>query len=183
MTNARKTIEVDTEAAPVLFRVAFHPDEPEFSPPVPTDGAGRTAPPTGVGASLVAHAITDAAAPKSATSVAIGTSKNNSNHEKPTEGPATTPKPTSNPDSDVTSAASSRESDGDSDCVESCKNSPARFSNMPEIAGHIHEIEQIHEVSTVELGKFYQSMEIFTNTDEFDPLELANGKTTPSKNH
>ena len=63
------------------------------------------------------------------------------------------------------------------------KNSPARSSSTPEIAGHIHELKQIHKVSAFEIGEFYQSMEIFTKSDEVEPLELANSETTPSENH
>ena len=79
--NVRKTIEVDTKAAPVLFQVAFHPDEPELSPPVPTNGAGGTAPPDGIGAALTTHVLTNTTAPQIAIPMAIGIRKNNSNHE------------------------------------------------------------------------------------------------------
>ena len=148
---------------------------------VSSGGAGGTAPPAG--AALAAHALTETAAPESATSTAIGRGKNNSNRERPTEGPTATPRPTADPDSDVPSAASSGESDGNSDYINSCKNLPASSVNTPEIAGHISEIEQLHEVAVVEIGEFYQLRELFTHPDEVDPTELANDETTPAKNH
>ena len=52
-TNVSETIAEATDAAPILCQVArqvvFHPDEPEFTPPVPTDGARWTALLAGVG--------------------------------------------------------------------------------------------------------------------------------------
>ena len=63
-----------TEATPILFQVArqvvFHPDEPEFLPLVITDGAGWPALPAG--AALAAHALTETAAPDTATPASIG---------------------------------------------------------------------------------------------------------------
>ena len=67
---------VITEAAPVLCQVLFHKDEPLFSPAIPTNYVGGTAPPAG------AKTVT----PKSDTQTDIGGGKSNSNCALPTEG-------------------------------------------------------------------------------------------------
>ena len=66
---------VTIESAPVLYRVAFNPYYPEFSPPVPTNGGDGTAPPAGAGTALAAHVLTKTPTPKISIPMAIGSGK------------------------------------------------------------------------------------------------------------
>ena len=81
-----------------------------------------------------------------------------------------TPRLIFNHDSDVTPEVSSVESSCDSDYDESRKNFPTRSARTPELEGHIHGLQKMHEVAKVELGKFTQPMELFTQTDKVDPI-------------
>ena len=78
-TNASKTIADSNESAPILCQVAhqdiFHPYKMEFSPPVPTNGAIRTAPLAGSDAAPAAHTLTDTASPNSVMPEAVGSGK------------------------------------------------------------------------------------------------------------
>ena len=60
---------------------------------------------------------------------------------------------------------------------------PTSWANMPELEGSIHEIQQMHNVSAVNIEDFTQQMEIFTHTDKLDPTNIANDDTTTSENH
>ena len=94
-----------------------------------------------------------------------------------------TPILTSDPRSDVTSAAIYGQSDSNSDYVESRENLPTISANTPELAGHIHELQQIHKVAVVKLEEFSQPMKLFTQPKEVEPKEISNDETTPAKNH
>ena len=115
----RKNIAATPKAAPIIFQVAFHPDNPSFSPPVLTDGAGGTDPPAGAGAgaAIAAHIITYAAALENFRLTTIGIRKNNSNRARPMGGPDITPRPNANPNSDATLAAISDKINGESNYV------------------------------------------------------------------
>ena len=82
------------------------------------------------------------------------------------------------PDSDVTLASISIQSDGNLDYVESREKSPTILDNMPEIAVHIRELEQIHEFAEFELGDFSQPTKIFTHTYQVNPLDIYKDETT-----
>ena len=80
-----------------------------------------------------------------------------------------TPRLTANPDSDVTLAASSRESDCDSDYAELHKKLLTILANTSELAGRIHELQKMHEVSAVYLEDFSHPMELFTHPHKVYP--------------
>ena len=107
----------------------------------------------------------------------------NSNCVGPTDGPTTTPRLTVNPDSDVLLEAGSIESNGDSDYVESPTNLPMISANMPELEGHILELQWMHEFTEVDIDNITQSTELFIQSDKLDPMELVDGEITPAKNH
>ena len=67
------------------------------------------------------------------------------------------------------SEASSGESNGNSDYVKSHENLPTILAKTPKLARHIHKIQNIHEVPTVDIKKFSQLTELFTQTNEVDP--------------
>ena len=92
------------------------------------------------------QALTDTATPDTARPVAIISGKRNSNLARPEEGQAASPRLPANPDSNVTSAASFGESDGNSEYVESAGNVPTSSAITLDLAGHIRELETIHEV-------------------------------------
>ena len=94
-----------------------------------------------------------------------------------------TPRQTADPDSNITSAASSVESDGDLDYFKSHKNSPMILANMPEIKGKIQELQQMHKVAEVDLKEITQPIELFTQPNKLDPMELADDETFPAENH
>ena len=75
ITNMNKNIAEAVEAALILCQVArqyiFHPVEPAFLTPVPTNGARWTALPAGANA-LAGHTITDTSAPDTAMPAAAG---------------------------------------------------------------------------------------------------------------
>ena len=48
---------------------------------------------------------------------------------------------------------------------------------MPETAGHISELKQMHEVAEVKLGDFFQPKDIFTYPNEVETEDLANDET------
>ena len=50
---------------------------------------------------------------------------------------------------------------GDLDYVKSAKNSPTRPANTPDLAGHIREMEAMHEVLEGELDAIAQPTELF----------------------
>ena len=137
LTNMSKTIAEATKDAPILchvaLRVVFYPYDPVFSPPVPTSGAMLASLPSGSGAALAVHALTETAAADTATPAAFGSYKNSSNRAQSMESPGATSRQTSNPDSDVTLAASYGEIDGDSDYVKLRKNLPTSSARTPEL--------------------------------------------------
>ena len=73
--------------------------------------------------------------------------------------------------------------DIDSDYVNLHKKLPTSSSNTPELAGHTHKLQQIHEFATVKLKYLSQPTEIFNHTNEVEPTDLANINTTPSKQY
>ena len=75
MNNARETIAVATEAVLFLCWVAFHPEDTKLSPPIPTAGAGWTAPPDVIGATFVSRTLTKTTDPESATPMVIRSGK------------------------------------------------------------------------------------------------------------
>ena len=126
-----------TKAAPIILQIAsqlvFHPDEPEFSPPVIPDRARWPGLPASAGASLTDHALTNTATPDTTTPAAISIGQINSNHARPRESKNATPRLPSYTESGVTSAVSSGESDDESEYVESPKNLPMRSANTAEL--------------------------------------------------
>ena len=58
------------------------------------------------------------------------------------------------------------ESDSDSDYVESAENSPTSLSNTPDPAGHISELEEMHEVSEVKIIELAWPTVLFSRIDE-----------------
>ena len=127
--------------------------------------------------------LTKAAAPDPATPAAVGSGKRNSNRARPTDGQTASPSPPANLDSDVTSVASIGGSDGDSDYVELAENSPPSPANMPDLAGHIIELEEMHDVAEGELDAIARPTVLFSHTDELEIPELADAKTDPPENH
>ena len=114
--NVNKNSAEAIDATPILFqvdrRVIFHPDEPSFTPPIITYGAGCPALPARASTTLAAHAITKTPTSVTATLESIGIGKINSNHAITVNIPNATPRLTANPNSDVTLAISSGERDG-----------------------------------------------------------------------
>ena len=90
---------------------------------------------------------------------------------------------TANPDSYATVASSSGESDGNSDYVESHKKLLTSSSITPELEGHIKKTEQIYNIDAIEIKYFIQPTDIFTQTDEVDPMEISYYETTPAGKH
>ena len=128
-----------------------------------------------------APAPIETAAPDTTTSAAVGSGKKNSNREQPTKGPASTTILAANTNSDVTSTDNSGDSTSDLDYVELCKSSPTSSASTPELEGHVHELQHMHRVATVDLEEFTQPTELFTQPNELNPTEIADGETTPAE--
>ena len=126
---------------------------------------------------------TETVAPNPTTLSAVGSTKINSNHARPTDVQTASPSPPPDPDSDVISAASFGGSDGDSDYFESSKNSPTSPANTPDLAGHISELEAMHEVLEGDINAIAQPTVLFFHTDELNISDLANAETDPPENH
>ena len=88
----------------------------------------------------MAQALTDTAAPNTATPEAVGSVKINSNRALPTEGQAMPHILPVNPDSDVTPEASFGGSDGNSEYIELTGNFPAILAITPDLIGHAREL-------------------------------------------
>ena len=185
-TNVSQTIEEAQKAAPTLCQaitqVVFHLDALAFSPSVLTRGAEWPALPARADTAHAAPALTKTAAPDPATPAAVGSCKRNSNRARPTDGQTGSPSPPTDPDSDVLSVASIGGSDGDSDYVESAENSPTSPANTLDLAGHIIELEAIHEVSEGELNGIARPTVLFYHTDDLEIPELADAETDPLEN-
>ena len=69
------------------------------------------------------------------------------------------------------------------DYVESAENSPTSPANTLDLAGHIRELEAMHEVSEGELDTNTRPMVVFSHTDELKIPELAAAETDPPKNY
>ena len=80
-------------------------------------------------------------------------------------------------------AASFGGNDGDSDYIELAKNSPTSPANTPDLAGHIRELEAMHEVLEGEIGTIIRPTVLFSHTNEIEITELADAETDPPKNH
>ena len=80
------------------------------------------------------------------------------------------PSPPANLDSDVTLVASILKSDGDSHYVESSENSPTSLANTLDIAGHISELEEMHEVAKGELNAIARPRVLFSRIDNLEIL-------------
>ena len=93
------------------------------------------------------------------------------------------PSSPANQDSYVTLVASIGESDGDSDYVKSSKNSPTSLANTPDLAGHIRELEEMHEVAEVKLVELERPMVLFYRIDDIKIPELDDADTEPLENH
>ena len=93
------------------------------------------------------------------------------------------PSPPVNPESDVMLVASIGEGDGNSDYVDSAENSPTSPTNTSDLAGHIIELEAMHEVSEGELDTIALPTVLFSHTDELKISELADAKTDPPEKH
>ena len=78
-TNMGENIMVATEVVPVLYQVIFHQDNPEFSPAIPTDNTGRTAPLADAGNAPMAQVPTKIATTKIAIPTSIRSVKSNTN--------------------------------------------------------------------------------------------------------
>ena len=124
-TNVNQNITEVALAAPIIFQVVchvvFHPDNPAFTHPVITDGAGCPDLPTGTCATLASPATTVTAAPNIITPAAISSVKN-SNNARRMDDPNSISRLHADPDSDVMLAVSSGESDDDLDYAKSSKN-------------------------------------------------------------
>ena len=83
-TNVNQNIVEATEVAPIFlqgaYQVIFHPDNPEFAPPIIIIGVVCPALLDRAGSALAAHALTDTATPNTATPAAIRSGKINSHH-------------------------------------------------------------------------------------------------------
>ena len=73
--------------------------------------------------------------------------------------------------------------DGNSDYVKLAKNPPTSPANTLDLAEHIIELEEMHEVAEGELEKISRPMVIFSHTNEIEIPELTNAETNPSENH
>ena len=99
------------------------------------------------------------------------------------DGLSSTLRITSNNDSGVTLTASSGEIDGNSEYVKSPENSPTSSANTPELEGCIREIQYMHKDTKVDIDGIDQPTEIFNQTNELNPTDTSNNKTTLAKNH
>ena len=168
-----------TEAAPILCQIShqviFHPEIPAFPPHILAYWTGCPTLLARASATYAAYTLTDTAAPDTDTQATIGSSKRNSKCARP--------RITSGPDVDVTLMDSYGESDGNAEYVKSPKNLRTRSANMPELGGCIRELKQMHKVAEEDIDVISQPMALFTLPDDLNPTELANAKTTPSKNN
>ena len=63
------------------------------------------------------------------------------------------------------------------------ENLPTSLDNTPELAGHIHKLQQMHEVAAVNIKDFYQPTDIFIQPNEVDSTDLDTNNTTSTENH
>ena len=186
-TNMSKNIEEAKETAPTLCHatppVIFHQDAPEFLPGVLPRGYEWPALPARADTAHAAPALTKTAAPAPATPEVVGSGKRNSKCARATNSQTASPSPPVDQDSDITLAASIGESDGNSDYVDSAENLPTSPSNTPDLAGHISELEEIHEVVESKLVKIEHPTVIFSHSDKLELPELNDAKTNPPENH
>ena len=54
---------------------------------------------------------------------------------------------------------------------------------MPELEGHILELQQMHEVSEEDIGGITQPMDLFTQLDKLNNKLITNDRTIPAENH
>ena len=94
-----------------------------------------------------------------------------------------TPRQNSNPDSGITLAASYGKSDGKSYYVDLCKNLPPRSARTPELKGHTHKLQHMHEVALVDIEEFNYPTELSTHPNKVKPTVIANEKTIRPENH
>ena len=78
--------------------------------------------------------------------------------------------------------ASTVESDGNSDYVESTENSPTSPAKTPNLAGHIRELEEMHEVADSKIIKLTRTTVLFYRIDEIKLTELNDAETDPPEN-
>ena len=95
----------------------------------------------------------------------------------------TSPSPPTNQDSGVTLVESFGDSDGDSDYIESTQKPPTSSANTPDLAGHISELEEMHEVTEGKLVKLARPMVLSSCIDEIELPELDDDETDPPENH
>ena len=96
-----------------------------------------------------APALTKTAAPNPYVPAAVVIGKIYSNCARPRGSQTASSSTTSNKDIDVMSVASIEASDGNSDYVnvKLTENSPTSPANMPDLEGHINELEKMHKVT------------------------------------
>ena len=123
-------IDEDTKAAPILChatpRFIFHPDAPEFSPNILTDGYEWHTLPASAKGSHPFQALTNTETLETSTPEAVRAGKINSNRAQPTEVKAVSPRLPANPEIDVILEASFEGINGDSEYVDSTRNLPTR---------------------------------------------------------
>ena len=163
--------------------VEFHQDAPALSPSVLPRGDEWPAILARAYTSHATPSLTKNSSPNPDAPAAIGSGKRNSNRTQPTDGQTTPPSLPADQDSDVTLVESIGESDGDSDYVESTENSPTIPDNTLDLAGHISELEEMHEVTENELVKLTQPTVLSPRINELELSELDDDENDPPENH
>ena len=163
--------------------VVFHRDAPAFSPSVLPIRNRWPDLPLRSDTSHVSPVLTKTAAPNPNKPVAVRSGKRNSNCAVPTDSQTASPSPPANQYSDVALVEIIGESYRNSDYVESAKKLPTDMANTLDLAGHISELELIHEVAEGELVELARPTVIFSCIDELEILELDNTETDPPENH
>ena len=185
--NMSKNIEEAQEAALTLYHaipyVVFHQDAPAFLSSVLLRRDEWPALPSRANTAHADPALTKTAAPDPAALEDVGRGKINSNHAQPTDGQTASPSPPADQYSDVTLMGSIGENNGDSGYVNSAEKSPTSPANMPDLEGHINELEEIHEVAKGELVKIALPTVLFFRIDELEIPELGDAETDPPENH
>ena len=185
-TNVSENIEDTQEAALTLCKanppVVFHQDSRVFSPRVHSTGEEWPALPARTDITHAAPALTKTTNPDPATPAAGSSSERNSNCARPKDSQTESPSPPANQYSDVKLVASTEESDGDSDYAKLTEDSPTNPANMPDLAGHIRKLEEMHKVAERNLVKLARPTVIFSCIDDLKLPEIYNAETNPAEN-
>ena len=152
MANMGKHNKVSTKTASVLCLGVFYQDEPSFSPAVPTNNAGSTAPPSGN--APMAQSRTDTATPESVIPTAISGGKSSSNCTQPMDGLGAESKLAANRKSDVTLTANSGASNANSYYSESGNNLLVSSKNRTELAAQLNKPKKCTGTSGKSLNIF-----------------------------